>query len=68
MLDWAGAITVLFIWLTWGWAATKLLQGFVFGAERMESDTDIGHVSTLAFAGMLGVFIAVGLYSTGGGL
>jgi len=68
VLDWAGAVTVLFIWLTWGWAATKLLQGFVFGAERMESDADIGRASTYAFAGMLGVFIAVGLYSTGGGL
>ena len=68
VLDWVGAVAVLAIWLIWGWAATKLLQGFIFGAERMESDADIGRASTLAFAGMLGVFIAAGLYSTGGGL
>lgn len=68
VLDWAGAAAVMAIWLIWGWAATKLMQGFIFGAERMQSDVDIGRTSTLAFAGMLGVFIAAGLYSTGGGL
>lgn len=68
VLDWAGALAVLAIWLIWGWAATKLLQGFIFGADRAASDVDIGSAPTLAFAGLLGVFIAAGLYSTGGSL
>ncbi|WP_324779623.1 hypothetical protein [Thiobacillus sedimenti] len=67
-LDWAGAAAGLAIWLVWGWAATKLLQGFLFGAGRNAPGADIGRAPTLAFAGMLGAFIAAGLYLTGGGL
>jgi NADH:ubiquinone oxidoreductase subunit 4 (subunit M) len=67
-LDWAGAVAVLAIWLVWGWAATKLLQGFIFGAERAASATDIGRASTLAYTGVVGLFVAAGLYLTGGGL
>ncbi|MGE5320967.1 MAG: hypothetical protein ACM3KD_12350 [Hyphomicrobiaceae bacterium] len=67
-LDWAGAVGALAIWLIWGWAATKLLQGFIFGAARMAPSADIGRASTLALTGVLGIFAAAGLYLTGGGL
>lgn len=67
-LDWAGAVTVLAIWLIWGWAATKLLQGFIFGTDRTAPGTDIGRASTLAFTGVASLFVAAGLYMTGGGL
>ena len=67
-LDWTGAVAVLAIWLIWGWAATKLLQGFLFGADRTPHSVDIGRVSTLAFTGAAGLFMAAGLYLTGGGL
>ena len=67
-LDWSGELAVLAIWLVWGWAATKLLQGFIFGAERAVSLGDIGRASTLAFASLLGAFVIAGLYLTGGGL
>ncbi len=67
-LDWAGAVVVLAIWLVWGWAATKLLQGFLFGADRAAHSVDIGRASTLAFTGAAGLFVAAGLYLTGGGL
>ena len=67
-LDWAGAVAVLAIWLVWGWAATKLLQGFIFGADRTAPGADIGRASTLAFAGVFGLLVAAGLYLTGGGL
>jgi len=67
-LDWAGAVAVLAIWLVWGWAATKLLQGFIFGTDRTAPGTDIGRASTLAFTGVAGLFVAAGLYLTGGGL
>lgn len=62
------ALAVLAIWLVWGWAATQLLQGFVFGAERPGPVADIGRASALAYFGALGVFAAAGLYLTGGGL
>jgi hypothetical protein len=62
------ALAVLVIWLVWGWAATKLLQGFVFGEERPQPVADIGRAAALAYFGALGVFAAAGLYLTGGGL
>ncbi len=67
-LDWAGAVGGLAIWLVWGWAGTKLLQGFIFGADHAHSVRDIGRASTLAYTGVLGAFVAAGLYLTGGGL
>lgn len=67
-LDWSGALGVLAIWLVWGWAATKLLQGFIFGAEAAVPSGDIGRIPSLAYAGVLGAFVIAGLYLTGGGL
>jgi hypothetical protein len=67
-LEWSGALAVLAIWLVWGWAATRLLQGFIFGAERGVHLGDVGRASTLAYAGVLGGFAIVGLMMTGGGL
>src|SRR5512143_867032 len=67
-LDWTGALAGLATWLVWGWAATKLLQGFIFGADRTAPSADIGRTPTLAFTGVLGLFVVVGLYLTGGGL
>ncbi|MDA8129462.1 MAG: hypothetical protein M0Z73_12290 [Betaproteobacteria bacterium] len=67
-LDWTGAVAGLAIWLVWGWAATKLLQGFIFGVDRPAPGADIGRASTLAFTGVFGLFVAAGLYLTGGGL
>lgn len=61
-------LALLAIWLIWGWAATKLLQGFIFGAERPSTVADIGRGSALAYFGVLGTFAAAGLYLTGGGL
>ena len=67
-LDWTGAVGGLTIWLIWGWAATRLLQGFIFGANPIRSIADIGRAATLAYTGVLGAFVAAGLYLTGGGL
>lgn len=68
VLDWSGALGVLAIWLVWGWAATRLLQGFIFGTGRAASLGDIGRASTLVYTGVLGAFVIVGLTLTGGGL
>ncbi len=65
MLDWTGALAVLAIWLVWGWAATRLLQGFLFGAERAVAFVDIGRASALVYAGVLGGFAIAGLMLTG---
>lgn len=61
-------IVILVIWLIWGWAATRLLQGFVAGAAQPASIDDIGRQSTWAYMGVLCVLVVVGLYLTGGGL
>lgn len=68
VLDWSGALGVLAIWLVWGWAATRLLQGFIFGAGRAAPLGDIGRASTLLYTGVLGAFAIAGLTLTGGGL
>jgi hypothetical protein len=65
-LGWPAAPGVLLIWLLWGWAATKLLQGFVFGVDRPDAVTDIGRTSTAVYTGALGAFIVTGLYLSGG--
>lgn len=61
-------IAILVIWLVWGWAATRLLQGFVVGAAEPASGADIGRMSTWAYTSMLCVLVLGGLYLTGGGL
>lgn len=67
-LEPGGALGVLLIWLTWGWAATRLLQGFLYGAGRGTPARDIGHAPMLSLAGVLGVFAIAGFMLTGGGL
>ena len=62
------AVAVLAVWLVWGWAAARLLQGFIFGAERPSAVGDIARASALAYFGVLGAFTAAGLYLMGGGL
>ena len=62
------AVTVLAIWLVWGWAAARLLQGFIFGVARPSAVADIARASALAYFGVLGAFTAAGLYLMGGGL
>lgn len=67
-LDGWGALGALAIWLVWGWAAARLLQGFIFGPECEASPADIGRASMLVVAGALGGFAVVGIALTGGGL
>lgn len=64
----AAAFALLAIWLVWGWAATRVLQGFVAGPGRVLQAADLGRGSTLAYAAALGAFALAGLYATGGGL
>ncbi len=67
-LDLAGVIAVLLIWLIWGWAASRLLQGFVFGTPPMGPLSDIKRLPTAAYALLLGLFSIAGFYVARGGL
>lgn len=58
-------IAILIIWLVWGWAATRLLQGFVAGAAAPAATHDIGRLSSWGYASVLCVLILGGLYLTG---
>lgn len=66
-LDVAAVLAVLAIWFIWGWSATLLLRGFVFGTPRPAPVADIGRGAAWALWIALGVFMLGGLYLTGGG-
>lgn len=59
------AIAVLLIWLSWGWSATRLLQGFVFGPERAGALADLPRGTALLWGGALLTFTLFGLYLSG---
>ena len=62
------APAVLVIWLLWGWAAIRLMQGFLTGGNAREAAADIGKSGALLFAGFLGGIVFVGIYLAGGAL
>lgn len=64
----AAALGVLTVWLIWGWAATRILQGFVSGTGRAVRAADLGRSGALFYLGALGALVAAGLQLTGGGL
>jgi len=67
-LDGTAALGVLGVWLIWGWAATRVWQGFVAGGGREIAAADLGRSSALTYTAALAVFAAAGLLVTGGGL
>lgn len=62
------ALGVLGVWLIWGWAAIRVLQGFLAGHGHQIAGADLGRSSTLAYTAALGAFVAVGLLLTGDSL
>ncbi len=63
----AHALGVLAIWLLWGWAATRVLQGFLAGpGRRVHAATDLGRAGSLTYVVALGGFMLAGLYLMGG--
>lgn len=64
------ASAVLLVWLIWGWAAIRLLQGFVSGGANRPTPAvgDVGRATALGYAGALAFCIVAGLSLTGGGL
>lgn len=64
----AAALGTLGVWLIWGWAAARILQGFITGSGRAIAAADLGRGGMLTYTAALGVFAAAGLRVTGGGL
>lgn len=64
----AAAVGALGVWLIWGWAATRILQGFVAGSGREITAPDLAQSSMLTYTAALALFAAAGLQFTGGGL
>ncbi len=62
----SAAPAVLLIWLLWGWAAIKLMQGFLSGENRIDSVADIGRTGTMFFTCIFGAMVVTGLYLTRG--
>ncbi len=62
------ALGVLTIWLLWGWAATRVLQGFLAGPGRHVQTVDLGRAGVFAWVVALGGFAIAGLYVVGGTL
>jgi len=65
-LDGPAALAVLVIWLLWGWAATKLLQAFISGGDRVEAIADIGRMTTVLYTSLMALFVVAGILLTGG--
>ena len=63
--DFYGVVSVLAIWLIWGWAATRLWQGFIFGAAT-RSSVDIERSTVMLLVTVLVLFMAFGLFGLGG--
>lgn len=59
-------VAVLAIWLVWGWAATRLLQGFIAGECRHHVIADLPQRSTVIWSGLFIAMIGAGLYLNGG--
>jgi len=66
-LDGAAVVAVLIIWLVWGWAATILLRGFVFGTPGSVPVVDIGRGAAWSLWTALVMFVLAGIYLTGAG-
>ena len=64
--DWPMAVAVLFVWLTWSWAGTRVLQGFVFEPCRRVEVRDLRPTAVAGYSIVLALFLIAGLGVAGG--
>lgn len=64
----AAVVSVLGVWLIWGWAATRVLQGFLTSSGRENGAADLKATGLLTYTAVLIVFTAAGLQVMRGGL
>ncbi|NDP47790.1 MAG: hypothetical protein GZ085_05230 [Sulfuriferula multivorans] len=63
---WPSAAAILFVWLIWSWAGTRLLQGFVFDICQQVEVRDLRPAAVAVYSGALALFLIAGLIVTGG--
>lgn len=59
-LHWSAALVVLAMWFVWGWSATMLMRGFIFGSSDKTTVTDISRSAVWSFTLVLLVFTSLG--------
>ena len=57
------SILLCLIWLTWGWAGARLIQGFVIGKEHHEEINDISRGTAWLYALILTALAAFGIHT-----
>lgn len=62
----ATAVSVSAVWLLWGWAGARLLQGLIVGPPPDEPVSDLALVSVWAYASVLVILVIMGISMTGG--
>jgi len=60
-----GSVMLCLIWLTWGWAGARLIQGFVIGQENLEESEDLSFGLTWLYALLLVGLAVFGIYTLG---
>lgn len=62
----ATAVIVSVVWLLWGWAGARLIQGLVVGPPRDEAHVDLNVNTTWTYAAVLSLLVISGIFSIGG--
>ena len=60
-----GSIILCLIWLLWGWAGARLIQGFVIGKDHHEKVEDLSPALAWLYSGVLIGLAAFGIYLMG---
>lgn len=61
----SGGVMLCLIWLTWGWAGARLIQGFVIGKENPGESQDLSLGLTWLYALLLTGLAVFGIYTLG---
>ncbi|HEY9099376.1 MAG TPA: hypothetical protein VIN38_10935 [Thiobacillus sp.] len=64
--DWPAASAILFVWLIWSWAGTRVLQGFVFEPCQRVEVRDVRPAAVAGYSILLTLFLIAGLGIAGG--
>ena len=60
------AATVSIVWLLWGWAGARLIQGLVVGPPRDDPPVDLNKNTMWTYAAILSLLVISGTFSIGG--
>ena len=60
------AVAVSIVWLLWGWAGARLIQGLIVGPSRGEAQADLSMNTTWTYVAILSLLVISGIFSIGG--